>query len=107
MLTEGRRFYRATHFSIGLSTALYWIFYNTDPEDCKAFWQAITEDEMMDRDDPRAVLVRWAKRAQFDTRRPSQVVLAAVTIKAWNAYREHRQVGKLAFRGSEVFPEVV
>ena len=46
-------------------------------------------------------------RTHIIKRNSSGVPLAAVVIKAWNAWRQGRQIGNLAFRPDEGFPEPV
>jgi hypothetical protein len=111
MLVVGRQYQRALGFSTGIMTALHWAFSQVDKEDANAFVSGLQEyasgKPILEAGDPRLILHRWAMRAKLDTRRPSQTTIAAVTIKAWNAWREHRELRSLSFRGMENFPEVV
>lgn len=106
-LVPARRVQRVTGFSAGLLSALYWAFSDIDAEDAAVFYNGIADFISLERDDPRFILYRWAANAKMDARRPSQVTIAAVVIKAWNAWREHRSLRQLSFRGSENFPEVL
>lgn len=106
-LAQGRRIHQALGFSCGLMTALYMAFSEKDQEDADFFVEQLVTQANLDVSDPAYALVRWARNARQDTRRPSQVVVAAVTVKAWNAFREHRVIRSLTFKGNEEFPEVV
>lgn len=58
--------------------------------------------------DPRLVLREWCIRSMQvgPTRaRPRTWLIAALMIKAWNAWREGRKVNLLAFRGGGSSPE--
>jgi len=103
----GRRWQKALGFSSGLVSALYWGLRQVDAEDCEAFFTRVWEGSNLPAQDPALTLIRWAQRAKLDPRRPSQVTIAAVVVKAWNAYREHRPLKTLSFRGVERFPEPV
>lgn len=111
MLPVGRQVQRVLGFSTGILTALHWVFSQVDNDDAKAFWEGLIEygagNPTLQAGDPRLILHRWAMRSKLDARRPSQTTVAAVVVKAWNAWREHREVKSLSFRGSEEFPEVV
>lgn len=105
-LTDARRMRRALGFSIGLCAALHWAFYQRDPEDAEAFIEQVVEGVNLPARAPALALRRWATSAKMGNRRPSQVSVAAITIKAWNAYRDHRDIHALAFKGSEAFPVI-
>lgn len=107
MLTQGRRLHQSLGFSAGLMTALSLAWWEMDPEDAEAWIEKLATQANLDTDDPAYALVRWARNSRQDQRRPSQVVVAAVCIKAWNAWREHRIIRSLNFKGNETFPEVV
>jgi hypothetical protein len=106
-LTQGRRLHQSLGFSTGLMTALYMAFVDRDQDDADFFVEQLATQVNLDLTDPAYALVRWARNASRETRTPSQVTVAAVTVKAWNAFREHRVIRSLTFKGNEEFPEVV
>jgi hypothetical protein len=106
-LTDARRMRRALGFSVGLCAALHWAFNQLDPEDTEVFVERIVEGTNLPARDPALALRRWAASAKMGTRKPSQVSVAAITVKAWNAFREHRDVHALSFKGSEAFPIII
>lgn len=93
-------------FTSGLMAALHWGFTQIDPEDAEAFFALIRSDGAnLPADHPVFALLKWARRAAVDDKNPTTTHCAALVIKTWNAYRQHRTVRSLAFRGSEAFPE--
>lgn len=107
MLVQGRRIHQSLGFSAGLMTALCLAFWEKDPDDMEAFVEQLVTQANLDLNDPAYALVRWARNQARDARKPSQVVVAAVTVKTWNAYREHKTIRSLTFKGSETFPEIL
>ena len=106
-LVQGRRLHQSLGFSAGLMTALYMAFAEKDQDDADFFVEQLFTQANLDQSDPAYTLVRWARNARQEARRPSQVTVAAVTVKAWNAFREHRVIRSLTFKGNEEFPVVV
>jgi hypothetical protein len=106
-IVQGRQIGKKLGFSIGLMTAIHFVWWMTDEEDCITFTNQLLEQANLPKDSPALRLIAWAHRAALNPRRPSQVVMAAVTVKAWNAFREHREVKVLSFKGGETFPKVL
>ncbi len=106
-MAGGRRYHTALGFSTGLMTALHYIFSLADEEDAEEFNRQVFEGTNLTSTDPAFVLRRWAERAKNLPRRPNSTVIAAIMIKAWNAFREHRPIQLLKYAGGETFPEVV
>lgn len=106
-ISQGRRVTSALGWSAGLMTALYHQLYKIDSDDCVTFWDHIVTGENLNNDHPAFVFRRWSNRAKLSDRRPTMPTVAAVTIKAWNAYREHRTVRNLSWRPEETFPEAI
>lgn len=108
----GARMSKHVLLSRGMVGALHILFSARDETDAEAFWEALGEaGTMSDSHDPLVAL----KRRLLDNRTsrekmPSHVV-AAITIKAWNAWREGRPVHMLTWRpggrAPESFPKAV
>lgn len=106
-LPQGRRLHGAIGVSSGLMAAIYHQFWKINEEDAEAFWEHLATGENIASDHPAFVWRRWVIRSRQSDRRPSSATLAAVTVKAWNAYREHRIIKALSWRPEESFPEAV
>jgi anti-sigma28 factor (negative regulator of flagellin synthesis) len=97
--------------SVGmLATALY-SFAEIDEELAYAFVEKLISGAGLDEGDPILVLRRHLERQSMGTAgaRASAVVTHALLIKAWNAWREGRQVAGLNWKAAglnaEAFPE--
>lgn len=87
---------------IGLA---WWLFNGIDAEDAEDFFTKLCEGAGLESTDPIWVLREILKdNATAKRRLPSPEVLAYV-IKAWNAYREGRQIKQLAWRSGGARPE--
>lgn len=102
-----RRIKASLDFSPGLITALHYGLRLIDDDDCESWFLKIHEGISLTAKEPAYALRRWAIKAAHEQRRPSQVNIAGIFVKAWNAYREHREVTSLVFKGNEVFPEAI
>jgi hypothetical protein len=97
----------------GLRTVLAGIHYFSNknmPGEAEAFFITLRDGEDIKKNHPVHTLRTWLLRGMMTSKRPIPVVTQAVVIKAWNAYIEGREVGKLAFRpggkNAEKFPEI-
>lgn len=106
-VVEGRYIWRHVKLAAGLLAAMHWAMDSIDPEGCQAFWHGVTSGEELKAQDSRLALRKWAFRMNQEPRRPTQIMTAAVIIKAWNAYREMRPVKVLAYKPQEEFPKMV
>lgn len=86
-----------------LVAALHYLASEIAPDDARAFFHALATGEQLRAEDPVFALRR--QLTARSTRRPSDEYLAAVTVKAFNYYREGRRVQALIWRPSEDFPE--
>lgn len=88
----------ADHSNLAASIigALWWRFSQIDIEDAEYFFQRLGEEEDHTAGEPIFELRRTLKRSSDDARskraQRNRAWLMAVTIKAWNAYREHGNV---------------
>lgn len=93
-----------------IATCLY-RFHALDPADSAMFWNQVSTGEKLERYDPayelRQAIYRNAKRRQ----KLPPLVMHALVIKAWNAFREGRKIQLLQYRAGgaspETFPELV
>lgn len=106
-LTPGKLIGQRLGFSYGMMTTLHYIMTYVDEEDCKVFTAKIRGEADIGANDPVRKLIDWAHNTRMKPRKPSQVHIAAIYIKAWNAFREHEEPKFLRFEGREIFPEIV
>jgi hypothetical protein len=102
---------RSLHSALGVSCGLFgsvhYILSNISPDECESFFTSLTDGANLDIDGPIHSLRRWIIRSRRGERRPSSSVYAAVTIKAWNAYRDHQPLKAVRWAANEAFPEPV
>lgn len=105
-LVVARRVFRATHMRVSVAALFVYVFEEADPGEGGAFFDALCEP---DGEQPgSAVLALRSQLERIRVERTYQVptyVLSAITIKAFNAWREGRRVGVLAFRPGGAKPE--
>lgn len=89
-----------------VGTALVYITTSIDAEDAEAFWQRLSLGADLATDDPifhlRTLLMNDRVKAR---QRMTTVRVWALTVKAWNAYREGRTVKLLVWRPGGANPE--
>jgi hypothetical protein len=105
-VTDARRIYRVCRLRMTVAAFLLYIFEEEDPGMGKRFFDAVCEPRREPEGSAAVVLrshldrVRAEPNYQF-----SSVVLLAVTIKAFNAWREGRSVEVLSYRPGGESPE--
>jgi hypothetical protein len=103
-LTSGKGL-RLRGLSQSLLGALHAIFSEIDPADTEAFFTLLASGAGMEADNPIFQLrKRLADNAQA-SRKMALREVAALIIKAWNAYREGRSIRLLSFRAGGATPE--
>lgn len=97
---------RAIGFRSGIAAPLHYITNSIDSEDAEAFWQRLTVGADLETNDPIFVLrgVILADRPMHG-QKMTKVRLWALSVKAWNAYREGRRVSLLVWRPGGARPE--
>lgn len=86
--------------------AMYYAFMQIDPEDCDHFFARLASDEGHYKGEPIYMLRKYLHTMREEKRLYSNAkAVSAVTIKAWNAYREGREIGHLSFRAGGATPE--
>lgn len=83
----------------------HWLFEDLDFEDAEFFFGRIKDGVGLTERDPVYVLRRTLANARTDRSRLLENQATAFVIKAWNAYREGRQIQFLAFRPGGANPE--
>jgi len=105
------RFRKLIPVSVPVMATCLWQFEHLDHEDSIAFWNAVAVPEKLGRYDPRFVLHQSLNTMAKSTRKPSSVFVHAIIIKAWNAFRQGRDIQLLSFKQGgktpDKFPEPV
>lgn len=89
-----------------------WIFQNLDMEDAEFFWERLMDGSNLSEDSPiRALRELFLREARSSRPKMRSELAAALTIKAWNAYREGRPIKVISYKiggaSPERFPEPV
>lgn len=86
----------------------YWLFSMIDAEDADFFWDRVVDGQALESGDPiyalREMLRREAMTSSTRDRMRADVVIA-LTIKAWNAYRQGESIQLLRFKVGGAHPE--
>lgn len=91
---------------VSASGALWFAFMSIDTEDANYFFERLASDENHSNGEPIYMLRRLLATSREDVRGARNVTyLAAVTVKAWNAYRAGEEVGQLRWRPGGANPE--
>lgn len=81
-------------------------FNKLDPYDCAAFFEKFISGTMLEEDDPIYALRRiLASNNTMQANRGAAMWKAALTIKAWNAFRDGEKVAALSWRKGGATPE--
>lgn len=84
----------------------WWSFWQISPEDCKSFFERLSDKKNSVKGNPIDALKRKLNElASKDHERMSDVWTAAVTIKAWNKFRDGASWDVVDFRPGGVKPE--
>lgn len=107
-LHPGGRLTAQLGWSRGLMAALVWYIRLVDEEDADIFVDQLVNQVDLKEGSPILAYAGWSRRAKINpSRRPSSVTIAANFIKAWNAFRQHRTLNHVVYRGGESFPEAI
>lgn len=101
----GQRFRNHIPVSAAIIATCVWQFDQIDHNDSLAFWNAVAVPEKLDRYDPRFVLHRTLAKNQTATRKLDTMTIQAFIIKAWNAFREGRQIQLLSWKAGGATPD--
>ncbi|MCP3805395.1 hypothetical protein NLX83_39625 [Allokutzneria sp. A3M-2-11 16] len=87
----------------------HWLTHRIDAQDCAWFFEHVRTGENLRSRHPVMTLRRTLTQPLTARARLPEVVTTAYTIKAWNAFREGREIGVLRFVAGgakpEAFPE--
>lgn len=91
----------------GIAAALHCLMKQKDAELAETFWANLSSGENISKSQPVYLLRErlLANRAQTNTKMRQNIV-AAFSIKAWNATRKGIKLGVLKFLDEEAFPEI-
>lgn len=92
--------------SVGLFAALHYLCSQRSAIDADAFFSDLIEGEGLNKGMPVYALRDFLIDNKGSRRRASEAEVAAITIKAWNAFRRNRRVQALRLQANEHFPEV-
>lgn len=85
----------------------WWLFSRIDGEDCDVFMARLRDGQNLAKGDPvyelRQAIARTRAGGTIGSRSP--IYLAAITIKAWNAYRRGDQVSVITYRPGGAHPD--
>lgn len=102
----GRAINNATGISSATASLLMRTFDEIDAEDSQYFWGRLVDGVRLGEGNPILVLRRQLKTLRDGTKgERNQRYVMALVIKAWNAYREGREIGLLKFRVGGAKPE--
>lgn len=94
-----------------LQASLAYLFRRTDAEDCDAFFDALRRGANLHEHSPILMLRNRLIENAATSRKMTANEVAAITIKAWNAWREGRHIRQLSWRkggaNPEAFPQIV
>lgn len=106
---RAERLRRSVRIPASIVGLCHWLFDAIDATDCEDFFSRLESGLVPDQRHPIFVLRRTVNDYQSGKSRLTDPVLIAYMIKAWNAYRDGREIGLLRFRpggaNPETFPE--
>ena len=83
----------------------WWLFSRIDAAMCEEFFERLADGEMLTKRNPIYVLRERLRDLGTGPTRPSTNYTLALTVKAWNALREGREISLLRWSENENFPE--
>lgn len=108
-LPLGRKVFRATHMRVSITAFLAYLFDEVDPGEGQRFYEGLCNVAAESQGSPIRALRSILDRSHSErTYRIPTYVLSAMNIKAFNAWREGREMTLLLFRpGAEPFPKIL
>lgn len=112
LMSAVRPIVSSTPLNSGSASLLVKLFDALDSEDAEEFWARVIDGQNLAKGNPIYELRRvYDAIVKKEARYRDSVTVAALTIKAWNAYRDGRSVGLLRFKpggaNPEQFPEAI
>lgn len=107
----GRKVFKKTRLRVSIAALFLYLFEEADPGEGRRFFDALCEADTEPPGSPIRALRLFLDRAQKERHyRTSTYVLSGMVIKAFNAWREGREMSYIAFRPGgakpEAFPEI-
>lgn len=94
----------ASLLSPSLATALFVVFAQIDGDACRRFFESLSTGAALDMGSPILALRHRLEARRGATTRDGQVYLAAITIRAWNAWRDGRPLSRVIWDPQDAFP---
>lgn len=88
-----------------VSGLCWWLFAQLDDDDARFFFDRLADGQYLQQGDAVYELRRAIKSTESVRGERSAVYMTAITIKAWNAFRDGKPVGQLKFRPGGANPE--
>lgn len=109
LVNPARKVADACGLTGSLAGLAWWVFGNVDAEDAEFFFTRLADGQSLVKGDPIFELRRTLHDSKSVKGERSETYLLAITIKAWNAYRQGETVGLYRWRPGgakpEAFPE--
>jgi hypothetical protein len=105
VIYAGRVKHSVLRYPGSLMAGLYFHFSRLDIDDANAFWERLLDGVGLDIGQPVLTLRQLLLKDQTNQRRMSTTHRAAVTIKAWNAFRAGRSLQILRWSRGGATPE--
>lgn len=93
--SRAREMRKKIHAPQSVTGTAYKLFSDIDAEACERFFYALTEAQTNGPGDPRLALMRRLSSIHVDRTRANQYMLLDLFIRAWNAWREDKQMDRL------------
>ena len=98
--------YPNTRMLPSINALCYWLFDQLSPKDCDVFFERLAYGEGLYKGDAILELRKFIDETfRLPHARRSGTYLCAVTIKAWNAWRDNQSIKTLAWRAGGASPE--
>lgn len=101
----GSRTRNVVRLSSSTTGLCHWLFNRVDGSDCAFFFARLTDGAGLMPGDPIYALRRAVENAAADRSRFPEEHMTALVIKAWNAYREGREVQLIQYKAGGARPE--
>lgn len=104
-LPWGERLWSRLRYPKGIATALHYVFTQVDPEAADEFYERLAEGTGLEAGNPIHALRRSLENDMASRHgRMAARYRTAITIKAWNAWRQHQELRLVKWLTNEPFP---
>lgn len=101
----GSRVRNVVRISPATAGLCHWLFVQIDESDCAFFFARLTDGAGLMPGDPIYALRRAAETWRSEKGRRPEEFVTAIVIKAWNAFRDGKEVSLLQYRPGGAAPE--